>query len=552
MIFCPMKHYIIYIILFLLTGTAQAKNVNLDSLYNCLDKEIMKSDEYVRDKQARIDPILRRYLATPDKPSRHQLAWELYKAYESFMNDSALHYLYICVSLSKETGQTTMLQSDYIALAHQYAAAGFYNEALKYLNAIEHNRLSGQQLIDYYFCCNHLYGEMGYYSKDDELKERSYQLSNLYRDSLCNLLPPTSNLYLWRKIVELCTNRDYKRAMQLCDRWLNQVPNNSPEFANMAFFRSEIYNGMGDVEQRKYWLALSALSDIRNAVMDQASLWSLAGLLSQEGDLERSNRYIEYSWSCAQRYNTHLRNWLVSPVLGIISDTYKANLSRSNTQLRWLIAAVSLLSLFLLASFIYVSRKKKQLSIARNELRDINAQLSGLNSQLTGQNDELERLNRKLSETNKVKDEYIGKFLSACSEYIDKLDGYRMRVNRKLKANQMNDLMKMTSSEELKENEIRELFDNFDTVFLNLFPNFVSDFNALLQPEHRIMPPTKHQLTTDLRIFALIRLGIEESSRIAEFLRYSPNSIYNYRARIKNKATCPREEFEQRVKEIGM
>lgn len=213
---------------------------------------------------------------------------------------------------------------------------------------------------------------------------------------------------------------------------------------------------------------------------------------------------------------------------------------------------MSLLSVILLGSFVYVWCKKKQLSRARNDLRLINEQLSELNRQLSNNNTQLAKLNVKLSETNKVKDEYIGKFLSTCSEYIDKIDNYRIRVNRKLRANQLSDLMKMTSSEQLKQDEIKELFNNFDAVFLNLFPNFVADFNTLLLPEHRIQPDSKTQLTTDLRIFALIRLGIEESSRIAEFLRYSPNSIYNYRARIKNKALCPREEFEQRVKEIGM
>ncbi len=547
-----MRHFFFLTLLAILPLSGRAKTTTLDSLYRCLDQEIARSGEYIKDKQAQIALIHNRYLQARNPMVRHQLAWDLYKSYGAFMNDSALHYLNECISLSKEMKQHDLLQSDYIALTHQYAAAGFYNEALKYLALIERPQLKGQQLTDYYYCCNHLYGEMGYYSKDAELKTKSYRLSEVYRDSLCELLPPNSNLYLWRKVVQQCTLKDYKAALNLCDVWLNQVKENTPEYANMAFFRSEVYNGLGDEERRKYWLALSALSDVRNAVMDQASLWSLAGLLSQEGDLERSNRYIEYSWNCTQRYNTHLRSWLVSPVLGIISDTYKTNLSRSNTLLRWLIGAVSLLSVFLLASFIYVWQKKKQLSIARNDLRHINAQLKGLNSELSGKNDQLERLNDKLSETNKVKDEYIGKFLSTCSEYIDKLDAYRMRINRKLRANQVNDLLKITSSEELKENEIRELFDNFDTVFLNLFPNFVADFNALLQPQHRIQPPSKTQLTTDLRIFALIRLGIEESSRISEFLRYSPNSIYNYRARIKNKAVCPREEFEQRVKEIGM
>lgn len=547
-----MKHFLICFLIVLFPCPVQVAAFNLDSLYQCLDREIKKSEHYIMDKQEAITAMRNQYDAASDNMSKYELAWELYDANKSFMNDSALHYLNICVGLAQKMNQYNKIQDSYIALAHQYAAAGFYNEALKYLHLVNRQSLKGQQLIDYYYCCNHLYGEMGYYSKDEELKQRSYHLSNVYRDSLCNVLLPTDNLFLWRKIVQLCTERDYRQALKLSDVWLKQVKENSPEYANMAFFRSEIYSGMGDTEQRKYWLTLSALSDIRNAVMDQASLWSLAKILSIEGDLERSNRYIEYSWNCTQRYNTHLRSWLVSPVLGVISDTYKANLSRSNSMLRWLIVAVSLLSVFLLASFIYVSRQKKQLSVARNDLSRINAQLSELNNRLTGNNEQLELLNKKLSETNKVKDEYIGKFLSACSEYIDKLDAYRMKVNRKLKANQIKDLMIMTSSEDLKEDEIRELFDNFDTVFLNLFPNFVSDFNALLQPDYRIITTSKHQLTTDLRIFALIRLGIEESSHIAEFLRYSPNSIYNYRARIKNKAICPREEFEQHVREIGM
>ena len=157
-----------------------------------------------------------------------------------------------------------------------------------------------------------------------------------------------------------------------------------------------------------------------------------------------------------------------------------------------------------------------------------------------------------MNDSNRVKDEYIGKFLSICSDYIDKLDNYRIKVNRKLKAGQQSDLLRMTGSDQLKEDELKELFDNFDDVFLRLFPSFVEDFNALLKPGEEIVPTEKNRLNTDLRIFALIRLGIEESSKIAEFLRYSPNSIYAYRARINNKAAGNRDEFERLVKEIGM
>ncbi len=547
-----MKHYLLLLTLLIFSLGTQAQKVNLDSLYRYLDTEIAHSDQYIKARQRHIDNIKDKYKTAHDPMKHHQMAWNLFNAYARFMNDSAIYYLNICIQDAQQMHEESMLQGDYIALAHQYAATGSYNEAQEYLHKINRSQLKGQQISDYYYCCSHLFGEMGYYLKDDQLKRNSYQLSAEYRDSLFSVLPSNSNLYLWRKVIEMTADRRYSMAMKYCDVWKDQLEENTPEYGLMSFFLSEIYKGMKNEQMQKYWLAVSALCDIRNAIMDQASLWSLAGLLSQEGDLERSNRWVEYSWNCTQRYNTHLRSWLVSPVLAVISDTYKDNLREANSQLRWLFIIVSLLSVFLLANFIYVWRKKKQLSIARNDLRNINEQLSGLNQQLSNNNLQLEKLNAKLSETNKVKDEYIGKFLSTCSEYIDKIDSFRIRVNRKLKANQTNDILKMTSSEQLKQDEIKELFDKFDAVFLNLFPNFVADFNALLQPEYRTQPLSKPQLTTDLRIFALIRLGIEESSRIAEFLRYSPNSIYNYRARIKNKAICRREEFEQKVKEIGM
>ncbi|BCS85382.1 transcriptional regulator [Prevotella herbatica] len=548
-----MKHRLIQTLIILsISLCTQAQRINLDSLYDCLDKEITKSEKYINQRDQRIDKIKAKLAKTSAILDRHRLSWNLFKEYQAYMNDSAIHYLNYCIDIASKNKQSKLLVNDYIALTHQYAATGFYNEALEYLKYINGNKLKGQQLIDYYACCNHLYGEMGCYSKDSKLKDRCYRLSGIFRDSLYKKASPNSNIYLWRKVAELTTDNKYSEAMKECDKWMKQVKPNTHDYANMAFFRSEIYKGMHNIELCKYWLAISAICDIRNAVMDQASLWSLANMLSREGNLERSNRYVEYSWNCTQRYNTHLRSWLISPVLGVISDTYKTNLRKANYQLKSLIGAVSLLSVFLLASYIYVCHKKRQLSRARNELKTINMKLESLNSKLSGKNEELSSLNTKLSETNRLKDEYIGKFLSACSEYIDKIDNYRIKINRKLKANQMSDLMKMTSSDQLKQDEIKELFDNFDSVFLNIFPNFVVDFNLLLQPQHRIIPPSKTQLTTDLRIFALIRLGIEESSRIAEFLRYSPNSIYNYRARIKSKALCNRDEFEHKVKEIGM
>lgn len=187
-----------------------------------------------------------------------------------------------------------------------------------------------------------------------------------------------------------------------------------------------------------------------------------------------------------------------------------------------------------------------------SQLASLNAELKDANKQLSAKNEEFAILNSQLSESNRVKEEYIGRFMSLCSQYIDKIDDYRKMVNRKMKNKELDDLFRLSKSTELKEKELEDLYQNFDSVFLHLFPNFVNDFNALLQPDMRVQPKGEGRLTTEIRIFALIRLGIEDSSKIAEFLHYSVNTIYNYRARIKNGALDNRESFERRVKQLGL
>ncbi|MCR5453473.1 MAG: DUF6377 domain-containing protein [Bacteroidales bacterium] len=341
----------------------------------------------------------------------------------------------------------------------------------------------------------------------------------------------------------------------------------------MAYFRACAYGILNDYQMQKSWFAVSAINDLRCCVMNQASLWTLARILSDEGDLQRAYKYVECSWKCVEMFNANLRNWQVSPVLKKINDNYKAQLTQKNSVLMWFVALISVLTLILLVLYIYAMRKRRQLAAMRNELKDTNEELALLNLQLSHKNTELSdantclnntntllnESNRQLSlsishlnDSNRIKDEYIGKFLSICSEYIEKLDSYRIKINRKLKAGQYADLLRITGSQQLREDELKELLENFDSVFLRLFPTFVDDFNMLLKPQERVSLPEKGKLNTDLRIFALIRLGIDESSKIAEFLHYSPNSIYAYRARIKNKAISDRNEFEKLVKEIGI
>ena len=539
-------------IVFTLCSTA-ANQVNLDSLYKVLDAAIDSSDIYVKQKEDRIASLkddLRRSRTDLD---RYDYAERIYLEYIPFDNDSAFAYQYQCMDLAERMGREDLKHKAGISLAYQLGNSGFYNEARIHYSKVKPSSLEGAMREQYLIGENNLYGEMAFYTHDPKLKAEFYARQDAIRDSMLAIMDSTSLNWLFQKTIVLNYTKKLDEALHYSDKWMQVCKPGSRDYATMAFFRSEIFKGYGNVDMQRYWLMQAAIIDVRNAIMDQGALWSLANsLMRNEGDLDRAHKYIDFSWRCISRFSPHMRSWQISPILTNINDEYKGRLESMNTRLQWTVGIISLLTLLLVGLLAYVSKKRKQLAIARDELAQSNQQLSQLNAQLKNTNDELAMSNLQLHDSNRVKDEYITKFLQVCSEYIDKLDNYRIKINRKVKANQFDDIRKMTSSQQMKEDEVKELFNNFDAVFLHLFPNFVSEFNALLKPEEQIAPLEGDHLTTDLRIFALIRLGIDESSRIADFLRYSPNSIYNYRARIKNKAIGDREDFERRVKEIGI
>lgn len=531
--------------------TARAQTPTLDSLYHAIDEAIEQADGYLSAKQQTLEELHCRAAMASTMQSRYEAEVKLYEQYRAFKNDSAIRVLNRCIALADSMRRTDLKAESYLRMALQLSTSGFYTEALGYLQNIPKEEMHGQTQLDYFRGMNHLYGEMASYTTDEHMQPLYFKQSERYRDSLLAHLPHDSEQWLSLKEAEEFSLHHYDEAMALNDSRLQLANPGTHQYAIVAFFRSLDYQGKGDVEQQKLWLGQSALCDIKNVVMDQASLWMLADLLSREGQLERAYRYVEFSWQCTSRFSTHVRSWLVSPVLTMINDSYKQRVRSYNTRLTVAILLLSLMALVLLGLYLYVSRKRRQLAEARERLAAANAQLSEANTKLTTLNEQLSRVNVELSDSNRVKDEYLGRFLSLCSGYIDKLDQMRQKVVRRMKAKQLDDLFRQMQDDSMKAQEVSELLAQFDASFLRLFPHFIEDFNALLKPEHRIQTAENGSLPTDMRIFALIRLGIDDSSRIAEFLHYSPNTIYNYRARLKSKALCDRDEFEERVKRIG-
>ena len=559
-----MKKILLTLCSILTAFTVIAADSNTD--YREIDEAIMHSNEYVAEYEKRISQARQALDMETEVNGRYECAFQLYELYRPFVSDSAMFFLNQCIQLADRQGWTSKAALCRSLLAIRCSSIGMYDEALSILDSIRINGIDTLSLGTYYEAYANVYSELHYYTRLQEMKTVYEQKAQHYEQLMLQYLPQDGEASFLRREQRAQNNGDLKTSMAINDEWLKHVQKGSHPYALVALYRYIEFKLQGDSTQMMHWLKESVLADIRIAVMDQGSMWELANELMLQGDIDRASRYISFTSDCANRYGSRQRNWQISPLLSHIAKEYKQQSELTTRQLRLLVALISILALLLLGLLLFLHRRNQQLAAARNALRDSNQELGAANTQLAAQRDELSALNKQLFEKNEqfqmlnsqladsnhVKEEYIGRFLSLCSQYVDKLDNYRKMVNNKMKNKELDQLFRMSKSTELKERELDELYENFDTVFLHLFPNFIDDFNALLLPEAQVHPKQENRLTTEIRIFALIRLGIEDSSKIAEFLHYSVNTIYNYRARIKNGAVVNREKFETYVKELGL
>ena len=535
------------------------QSVEIEPLLREVDREIDRSGIYVARHEARITDVRRQYASARQTSVKYDYALQLYELYKPFISDSAIYFLCEAIRLSDQLGDRSEAVRCRSLMALRCSNVGMYDEALLTLDSIQTDGIRQDALGEYYKARNNVYNELAYYTQLDNMRQHYWKEAGYYEALMYETLPANDMDCMLRRELSKMNSGDLKGSMKVNDEWMKSVEKGSHPYALVSLYRYLEYKAQGDTLQMMKWLTESVLADIRNGVMDQGSMWELANQLMLMGNIDRAYRYISFTSDCAGRYGSRQRRWQITPLLTQIANNYKEKSERTTSQLWVTLGAISVLALLLLGMLFFLRRRNRQLALARNALHDTNGQLAALNdelqkanSQLSSTNEQFAVLNSKLKEANNVKDEYIGRFLSLCAQYVDKLDNYRKMVNKKMKNKELEELYRMTKSTELKEAEIEELNQNFDSVFLHLFPNFVDDFNALLLPEMQIHPKGENHLTTDLRIFALIRLGIEDSSKIAEFLHYSVNTIYNYRARIKNGAIGNRETFERQVKELGM
>lgn len=534
-----MKHLVLILFL-LLTGHTAFSIDDVDSLYRRLDKVMDNRQLYMGNKEEKIQAIKQLLNIGNLSPQQaYDINLRLCDEYKKYKSDSAVYYILKNVQIAKDLGSQYMRNKAEIELAWLYSTEGLYIESKGLLDNIDRFRLDPKLLPDYFECYNEFCSHYGQSNNNSVY----YAKSEVYRDSLLMVLDPGSLQYQITHAENLFFKGKRKDAEVALLSLLDKTTDKDPERAVIAYLLGRMYMGDGNSELQKKYFAISAITDIENSIKDNASLQSLALTFYEEGDIDRAFRFIEAAVNDALFCNVRYRTVEGSSFYPIINASFQEKEKKQKMEFRLYLILISTLSLFLIAGIIYTYKQMKRVSKIRAELFRTNEKLSKLNN-------ELQQANENLSESNHIKEEYIAHFFDLCSTYIDKLENYRKSLHKKAVNNQLEELFKTLKSTGIVESELEELYKNFDTIFLNLYPSFVHDFNLLLVPEERIHPRHGELLNTELRIFALIRLGITDSVKIASFLRYSLRTVYNYRTKVRNKAIS-RDSFEEMVKEIG-
>lgn len=504
-------------------GMRRSVSVN-DSLLQVYISEIGHSPEYISARQHRIEKLLeQRRSQWKNWEDQYRINRLLAEEYRPYRCKEALRYFQANVQLAREAGNKACLTESLIDLAYLLASAGVYQEAFSTIGLVDTVSLSKQERVAYYRCMYHMHGEAGCYGGLESFMTDHQQQRDRYYHLIMRNIPDSGLLYLSLRESYAREHLDAGNAMMYNRMIMQRIVPGSAEYALYAYCRSDIFRILNQEDEQLEWLLRSAIADIRNGITDNGSSWMVAEILYHRGDIHSSYEIIHYSLANASLYDTSLRIWQISPLVNIISTSYLFHQHMLNTRLIWALTCSVLMALLLLvAILLYIQRTRR--------IHRQNREIETLSNNLRETNEQLQRTNYALLESNHVKDEYIGHYLNLYSDYLDKL-------------------RKQVKDPEFTQSEIERFYHEFDTAFLSIYPDFVDNFNQLLREEGRITLRKGELLNTELRIYALIRLGIDNSVNISRLLRYSVNTIYNYRARMKNLA-IDRDAFETQVQQI--
>ena len=538
----------------------------IERLLERLDSLLVKTPGFVREKEDRIKRTRDIYNRTSDMERRYWLASELYDEYCAYDSDSAIYYINKAQEYARKLGRQDLVDEMELNKSYVFSATGLLDEANNCLERLDVNRLPPALAIKYcdrvLFLSTHRDQYMGV-KRDTEVY--SLMVDSLLQEMTKYIIPEDPQ-YCWLMgWSNLNQKEKAQEAIPKVSKIVNSTDYTTRSNAMDAWVLSKMYDRVGDQTNHLKYLILSAMADVRASNKEIASLEELAGMMYDIGYLDRANSYINHSIAYANSYKSRVR---LGQLAMLQEKILMAIHQRSQQQARqnrvYLIALCVFLAVLILAS-VFILRQNRLLRKSRKTLNDANSVLGEKVKELSETREELKKANsklsgmyenardsaRELSEINESKETYIANIFGLCSNYINKIDEFRANLHHLLAERKFEQVMRIVKSPELSYEEIKELYSNFDDIFLKIYPDFVDNFNTLLRPEERIELKNPGKLTTELRIFALVRLGMNDSIKIAKFLHCSVQTVYNTRQRTRNKAIVPREDFADAVRALG-
>lgn len=513
----------LFAIIFCSTAKTEAIGVKeVSSILKRLDDELSHRDFYIELRHNSMDS-LRKVLTRPlSDEQKMTVLLKLGDNYNAFNTDSALHFYSQGLNLAKSRNMDSIATRFALRRATYLPLLAFNSQAIDEFEHIDIGHMPQGLYADYYDAARQMYFYISsYYVNSPEIYDLYMSKAIAAQSKLLPLLDEGSPRFLLNQGEYLYYQKNYSKARTVLMLLLERLPEEDNLYARASHLLADISKVKGEHHAYTYYLALSAVADTRGATLEVESLQELGRIMYLNGDVGRAYDYMSTALSGAVACNAPLRILQSSQVFPLIENAHKAEISRSRARL-YIIMCVMAILLIVLASTLYgLHRKNRQMN----------------------------RMAQRLEEANDTKDVYIAQFLNLCSIYMDKLNQFNKMVNRKITNGKVDDLIKITKQGKFIEEQSKEFYDVFDDAFLHIYPNFVRDVNELLRPEERIVLREGEKLNTDLRIIAFMRLGIEESTRIAQMLNYSVYTIYTYRNKLKNRALS-RDSFEDDVMKI--
>lgn len=541
-----MRHLIV-IIITLMIQPIYIKGDN-NQLYKQLDAALAQRAHYVELKEKSLNEIKQGAKYVTSNEDKLKLYEQLANEYKAYEYDSAMTYVNKGLILAQKSNNIFFNKRFQLSQTRLLITRGFYAEAKEILQKIEPKEEPRDYQFLYYYTMYGLYNNWSTYCENNEFS-KNYDLKKVeYLKKAIELSPKKDAFYyyLMGELYYFSNHPNNNKTIQYYKKALSMEKTNSRLHAMTAFALSEVYQKANNLELMEHYLLVAAISDVTSATKENVALQDIALFIYKHKtrSLNKAQEYINLSLEDAYTYKSRLRRIEISSKLQLITNAYTDDIKTTNRLLNIALLVIILLLLGVGISSLFIRKKNRLLKQKKDEITATSAKMEILNGQLHLINDELKDTNQKRERLVKV-------YIDLCYKNIERNSKLRTLAVRKIKANQSKELLSLLSSSTNTEKENKEFLTEFDKAFLSLYPTFVSELNQQLTESAHIQLKENGEMPPILRVCALLRLGITESSKIAGILSYSPQTVYNYRSILKNNA-IDKEHFEENVLKLCM